>query len=197
MRRTSSSGRVLDDRHEAHSVQRHLDLTVEFRWECDFEQIEQGGKQIDRMEVLMAQSSSLNPSSRHNEWVADAAFEGVALPPPQGCVAGQGPTPGVVTARAEAAEIAIVRKLIFDVVCFVGDVVPQLVVGAVRTPLSGSPVVGDHHHDRVLQLAGLFEVGEDPTNLMVGVADEPGTDLHHPCVKSPTLFVDFVPGLHP
>ena len=44
-------------------------------------------------------------------------------------------------------------------------------------------VVGDDHDQRVLELADVLERVEDPAEVVVGVRDEAGEDLHHPRVQ--------------
>ena len=64
----------------------------------------------------------------------------------------------------------------------VGQAVEELVLvhRAVGAALAGRAVVGDDDHDRVIQLAGLIQVAQQPSDFVVGVAQEPGVDLGHP-----------------
>ena len=56
----------------------------------------------------------------------------------------------------------------------------QLVGGASGAALGTGPVVGDQHDQGVFELAGLLQEVEQPSDLMVGVRQEPGEHLHHP-----------------
>ncbi len=143
--------------------------------------------------------SGPRPRSRgsEHERVAHTALERVALPTLERGVAGQGPAPGVVPARAEAAEVVEVGQLVAEVVGLVGDVVAELVPGAVRSALGRRAVVGHEHDDRAVGLAGGLEVVEHPADVVVGVGDEPGADLHHPGVEPAPVVVEVGPGLDP
>ena len=56
---------------------------------------------------------------------------------------------------------------------------PPLVELAVRAALAARAVVGDHDDDRVVELARLLEVVEDPAEAVVPVGDVAGEDLGH------------------
>ena len=78
----------------------------------------------------------------------------------------------------------------------VGQPVEDLVLvhGAVRPAFTGRAVVRDEHDQRVVELAGLLEVVEQPPDLVVGVAEEAGVDLRH-AAEQPLLVVgERVPG---
>ncbi len=49
----------------------------------------------------------------------------------------------------------------------------RLVGGAGGAALGAGAVVGDHHDDRVVELPLLAQVGEQPAEVVVGVAEEP------------------------
>ena len=132
-----------------------------------------------------------------DERVAYAAFERVSLPASERRVPGECPPPWVVAARAEAAEVIDVREFVGDVVGFVGDVVPELVVGAVRTAFARCAVVGHEHDDRVVEVAGRGEMVEDTTDVMVGVRDERRAHFHHPGVETTAWRIDRGPFLDP
>jgi hypothetical protein len=57
-------------------------------------------------------------------------------------------------------------------------------------------VVGKQHHDGVLGGAGIVELVEYPADLGVGVAEEPGIDLHHPGVKPALVSREPAPSGH-
>ena len=58
-----------------------------------------------------------------------------------------------------------------------------LVHRSFRSALGTRTVVGDHHDQRVVQLAHLSQEIEDPAELVVCVLKEARVDLHHPRVE--------------
>ena len=84
-----------------------------------------------------------------DERVADAAAVGLALPAPEGRVAGVGPAPRVVVEVLRPAEVVDRRQVLLE---RVRHVVEELVLvdRAVRPALGAGAVVGDEHDQRVL-----------------------------------------------
>ena len=80
----------------------------------------------------------------------------------------------------------------------IGPAVEELVLvhGAVRAALSGGAVVGAVEHDRVLELAGLLQVVDDPPDLMVGVLGEAREHLGHPREELLLIVGERVPRSH-
>jgi len=80
----------------------------------------------------------------------------------------------------------------------VGDVVEELplVDGAVRPALRAGSVVGDHHDQRVVVLADLLQERDQLADVVVGVLEETGKDLHHPGVEAPLVGRQRAPVLH-
>ena len=78
----------------------------------------------------------------------------------------------------------------------------RLVRGSGRAALGTRPVVRDHHHDRVVQLALFAQEVEQPAEMVVGVAEEAREHLHHPAeqparlgwLRRPVRYVGVVPG---
>ena len=54
----------------------------------------------------------------------------------------------------------------------------QLVGRPGGASLGAGPVVGHHHDQRVVELAGLLQEIKYPAELVVGVRQEPGVHLH-------------------
>ena len=69
----------------------------------------------------------------------------------------------------------------------------HLVEGAGDAALGRGAVVGDDHDQRVVELADLLERVEDAAEVVVGVRDEAGVDLHHPGVEAPLVVGQRVP----
>ena len=63
----------------------------------------------------------------------------------------------------------------------------HLVERAGDAALGRRAVVGDDHDQRVVELADLLERVQDAAEVVVGVLDEPGEDLHHPRVEPPLV----------
>src|SRR3954453_4899642 len=56
----------------------------------------------------------------------------------------------------------------------------RLVGSSCWAALGARDVVGDDHDDRVVELALLTQEVEQPPQLMIGMAEDAGEDLHHP-----------------
>ena len=150
------------------------------------------------MGVLVPETAGVvDPRSGEEHRTANPALVGVALPPPERRVPRERPAPRVVTARVEAPEVVETGDAVRDVVSGVGDVVTELVHRTVGSAFGRSPVVGDRHHDGVLQLTGRREVIEQSSEVVVGVRDERGADLHHPGVEPAPVRLDLRPRFDP
>ncbi len=69
----------------------------------------------------------------------------------------------------------------------------ELVVCPVRSALRGCAVVGDENDDRVLQFPLGLQVVQHTADLVIGMADEGGEDLHHPRVQPAAVLVELLP----
>ena len=80
----------------------------------------------------------------------------------------------------------------------VGPAVEELVLvdRSVGRPLARRAVVGAVEDDRVVELAGLLEVVDDPPDLVVGVLGEAGEDLGHPGEEPLLVVGERVPRAH-
>ena len=96
--------------------------------------------------------------------------------------------------------VGVRRSQVVQVAQVVGHVVRVgveelvLVDRAVRAALTGRAVVRAVHDDRVVQLTGLLEVVDDPTDLGVGELRESGVDLGHPREQPLLVVVERGPG---
>ena len=199
MRCTSWRVRSGQQRPQRHPVDGELGHAPQHVGGVDVEEVEQGREQVDGVGVLVTQTARIGDAGRpgDEERVAHAALERVALPPLERRVAGQRPTPRVVPAGAEPTEVVDVGQLVVDVVGLVTDVVAQLVPRAVRSALGRAPVVGDHDDHRVVGVGAALDLVEHPADVMVGVGQESGEDLHHPGVEPLSVRVDVDPRLDP
>ena len=68
-----------------------------------------------------------------------------------------------------------------------------LVHCSVRAALTTGTVVGDDDDDRVVQLAGLLQIIDDPAQLVVGVGDHAGVHLGHAGEETPFVVVQRFP----
>ena len=115
----------------------------------------------------------------HQERVARAAAVGLALPAAERRVAGPGPAPRVVVEGVGPAELVDLGQAVLQRLRGVVEEL-RLVGGAGRPALGARPVVGDHHDQGVVQLAGLAQEVQQPADRGVGVGQEPREHLHHP-----------------
>ena len=125
----------------------------------------------------------------------DAAAVGLALPSPERGVAGEGPAPRVVVEVLRPAEVVERGEVLLQVV---GHVVEELVLvdRAVRPALGARAVVGDHHDQRVVELADRLQEVEQPPDVVIGVLEEAGEHLHHAGVEPAFVGGELVPLLH-
>ena len=131
----------------------------------------------------------------HEERVGDAAAVGLALPPAERRVAGERPAPRVVVEVLRPAQFVERVEVLLQVV---GHVVEELVLvdRAVRPSFGARAVVGDHHDQRVVELADRLQEVEQSPDLVVGVLEEAGEHLHHAGVEPPLVVGEIIPVLH-
>src|SRR5205814_2622673 len=68
-----------------------------------------------------------------------------------------------------------------------------LVGGAGRTAFCAGAVIGDDHDQGVVVLADALEIVEQATNVVVGMRQKAGEDLHHACVELLLLWGERIP----
>ena len=139
------------------------------------------GQHVDGVHVLVAhlapRSTAMPAGQCTMQRVGDAALVGLALPAPERRVARHGPAPRVVVVDARAADLVDALVGLLDGARQrVPD--PGVVERTVRAALGRRAVVGQHHDDRVVELAERLEPVDQPTELVVGVGEEPGEALH-------------------
>ena len=176
------------------------------KWLCTWPLIFSGGSTPSRSRIVGTRSTAWWYCSRiwpggglvarpaDDARVGRAAVELVALPHLERRVEGHRPTVRVVVVGRRPAQLVEHREARLEVV---GDAVeqPVLVDGSVRAALAARAVVRHQDDERVLALAGLLEVVEQPADLVIGVRQEAGVDLRH-SGEQPLLVVrERVPGL--
>ncbi len=161
----------------------------------DAEHVEDGRDEVDRVVVLLADLAlRLHAGGpRDDARIARAAVELVALPHLERRVEGHRPAVRIVVVRLRTAEIVEERHVGLD---GVGDALHHLhlVDRAVRAALTRRPVVRDEDDERVLAPAVLIEEAEQPSDLVVGVREEPGVDLRHAAEQLLLVVGERVPG---
>ena len=173
-------GRVERVAHR-HARQRRLLVAVDDVGHLDPAAVEDRRDDVGAVVVLRADlTARLHPRGPvDHERVADAALVRVALEHPVGRRERDGPAGGVVVVGVRPAELVEVRQVVLD---RVRPGVEELVLvdRPVRRALPRGAVVGGVEDQRVVELAGLLEVVDDPPDLVVGVLGEAGVDLGHP-----------------
>src|SRR3954452_18515668 len=180
----------------AHAVERALDMARDRLGRLDSEHVQHRRDEVDRVVVLLARLAlCVDPRRpRDDARVRAAAVVLVALPHLERRVERHRPAVGIVVVGLRAAEVVDLGEVLGEVVRdAVGDLV--LVDRAVGATLAAGPVVGDDDDHRVLALAGLLEVIQQPADLRVGVGEEPGVDLGHAAEEPLLLGCERVPGL--
>ena len=72
-----------------------------------------------------------------------------------------------------------------------------LVERSLGPTLGAGPVVAHHHDDRVVELADLVDRIDHALHLGIGVREEGGVHLHHPCVEPLLISAQRIPRRHP
>ena len=120
----------------------------------------------------------------------------LALPTLERRIAGVGPTVGVVAMGLGRSKKIDVRKH-----CIKRErntVVPSdRVEGAVFIAFRRCTVITHDNHDRVVEFTDCFEMIEHPTNVVIGVSQEAGVDLHHSGIGALLFFGKRCPLLNP
>ena len=156
--------------------------------------VEHGGHHVDDVRVLRAHVAAVLDPRRpvHDERVGRAAAVGFALPPAERRVPGEGPAPRVVVEVLRATELVDDLQAVLDRFRAVVEEL-GLVGGAGDAALGARAVVGDHHDQRVVELADGAQELDEATDVVVGVAEEPGEDLHLTRVEAALVVRQRVP----
>jgi hypothetical protein len=91
-----------------------------------------------------------------------------------------------VVVRLRATQLVDLREVLVEALRHLVEE-QHLVERSGDAALGRGAVVGDHHDQRVVELADLLERVEDATEVVVGMGDEAGVDLHHPGVEAPLV----------
>ncbi|CNM58099.1 Uncharacterised protein [Mycobacterium tuberculosis] len=191
-------GRGGKGRYEAHAVHRFLRNPLDGPRRCHAQQVVDGGRDVADIDVVVADftvcGNAVGPGDDCR--VGNAAFmRGVALEQLVGGVEGHCPPDGVVVVGLRATEVVEELHAFSDGV----DVAVEelaFVDRSVGSALAAGAVVGDHHDDGVVQLAGFLEVVQDPSDLGVGVAQKAGEHLGHPAKQLLFFIAQRVPRPH-
>ncbi len=159
--------------------------------------VEDRRRDVDGVNVLRAHGAPIRGRGpAHDQRIADPALVGLPLPAPERRVPRQRPAPGIVAVRLRASQLAehgarrfhVVRQAVEDEV---------LVEGAVRAALRAGAVVAEREDQRAVELAAAGEEVEQAAEVVIGVRQEAGIDLHHAGVCAPLLGRKRRPVLHP
>ena len=123
------------------------------------------------------------PRPADDERIAGAAPVGLPLPPAERRVPGPGPAPRVVVEVPGAADLIDQLEAFLQRLLRVVEEL-RLVGGPGGAALGAGAVVGDDHDQGVVQLPELAQVLDQPPDLVIGVGQETGEDLHHPAVQA-------------
>ena len=126
------------------------------------------------------------PRPGDDERVAGAAPVGLPLPPAERRVPGPRPAPRVVVEVPGAADLIDQRQAFLQRLLGVVEEL-RLVGGPGGPALGAGAVVGDDHDQGVVQLPQLAQELDQPPDLVIGVGQEAGEDLHHPAVQAARL----------
>ncbi len=178
-------GSVVQRVGEADSVQGRLGDAADRRGRLDAQQVQDRGHHVDDVRVLGADLAPGRdpPRPADDERVAGPAPVGLPLPPAERRVPGPGPAPRVVVEVLGPADLIDQLEAFLQRLLGVVEEL-RLVGGAGGPALGAGAVVGDDHDQGVVQLAEPAQVLDQPPDLMIGVGQETGEDLHHPAVQA-------------
>ena len=165
---------------EALPFQRPLGVALDFRRQFDAQAVVDRGHDVAAVRVLVAHLTlgldALGPVHHHR--VADAAVPRVALPQLERRVERHRPAGRIVVVGFLRPELVELLQVIFHAV---RDAVEEVVLvdGTVGAAFARRAVVRDDHDDRVVELAGFFQIVNQPPDLMIGVAAEARIHLGH------------------
>ena len=181
---TSRRLAVVEGVGKAHALDRCLRHPPDRGRGPDAEGVQDGRHQVNGVAVLGADLTSCGDLGRprHDAGVGGAAAVGLALPAPERRVPRVGPSPGVVVEHVGAAQLVESLEVLLDRLRHVVEE-HHLVERSDRAALRARAVVGDEDEQGVVELADLLQEVDHPSELVIGVADEPGVHLHHPRVE--------------
>ena len=163
----------------------------------DVEQLEDRRHEVDTVMVLGANAPGVLDAlwPVHDQGVTDAATERIHLEPLQRRVAGKPPAFRVVVVRVLAAELVDVGQELIDRLVDERVVLADIDVAKV-TAFVACAVVRHDHEQRVVELAGFFQVIHQSPHLLVGMLQEPGKHLLHPGAHALFVRAQRIPRAH-
>ena len=141
--------------------------------------LEHGRHDVDGVHVLAPDLAPGGDAAGpvDDQRIGDPALVRLALPAPERRVAGDRPPPRVVVVDARPADLVdALGRLLHGAGQHVPD--PAVVERPGRPALRRRAVVGQHEHQRVVELADSSSQVEHPADLRVGVGQEAGERLH-------------------
>ena len=188
---------IVEALREADTLDGRLRDTLDDCWRLNAQHVQHRRHHIDDVSVLRADLALRLDAFRpvHDERVAGATAIGLALPATERGIACKGPAPGIVVEGLRPAQLIQLRQALLQRLLRVVEELP-LVGGASRAALGTGAVVGDDHDQRVVELAGALQVVEQATNVIVGVTQKAGKDLHHARVEPFLLWGERLPLWH-
>ena len=179
---------VIQARREALALDRVLREAVYDLRHLNAEKLVDRRCDVDRMRVLRPNPGLLDPCRPRDDHRIGRAtlIARVALPHLERRVEGPGPAGRVMVVRLRRSQFVEVLECFLD---RVGQPVEQLILvhRPVRTTFARGAVIGNENYQGVVELAGLLEVVEHASKLVVGVAKEACVDLRHPREEAASL----------
>ena len=178
-------------------MDRHLRHVVQDGRRLDVQQLQHRRHEVRDVVVLVAQAGLLDPGRPvDDQRIADAAAVGVLLVPLERRVAGLGPAGRVVDVGGLVAEPVDRLQAELQRLRDVAGVRLVDVEAADARALVAGAVVRHQHDHRVVKLADLLQVVDQPADLGVGVVQEAGVDLHLAGGDPLLVRRELVPGRH-
>ena len=186
-RRIGGGQRVL----EADAVEAARAIALELFWIVHAEKVEQRRQDVADMHPLATERAGILQALRplHDQRHANAAVHRRALVEAERRIAGIGPSHGIGRIGIDAAERPF-REHAFRRVGVLehGDALFRDIRRAVRSADRVGAVVGRDDDQRVVEYPEIFEFRDESPDILVGIVDERGVELHVGGHDRPRVF---------
>jgi hypothetical protein len=166
---------IRQQRREAFALDRHLRHSGNHRGRRHADDLEQRRRKIGGMAESVPQFATRSHAGGpgHHQRIADAATVGVLLVAAQRRIGRHRPAMRKIAVGVGPADVVDASDLLGQRLA--QEVVrPHGVDHAQRAALLARAIVREHQHQRVLALAALVEVAQQPSDLLVGVIEHRG-----------------------
>ncbi len=196
-RSRSHSRRIGQSRGEAGAMNRHLRNARDDLRCLDVKQIENRGREIDRVAELAANLAGRAKPGRpvNHQRVAHASAVSILLVPLERRVAGLRPSPGDIAVTVGAADVVETLERGVEVLRDSIEVA-HLIEDADRTALLARAIVRHHDQQRIVEQIDLAEECDQPSDLLIGMLEHRRKRFLEPRGENPFPVGQVFPWAH-